>query len=135
MIYLEILGEPVAKQRARTGKGFSFTPKKTADAEARIKQEAIARGVSALQGPLSMECDFIFEPPKSWSKKKRAAAMGTWKATRPDRDNCEKLVADALNDIAYVDDGQIVTGFSRKFYGLQAKTIIRIAPASERVPL
>jgi Holliday junction resolvase RusA-like endonuclease len=37
-----------------------------------------------------------FEPPKSWSKKKRVAAIGGLHRSKPDRDNIDKGVLDAL---------------------------------------
>lgn len=132
MIYLRIPGEPVAKQRPRFSRGRTYTPQATLDGEARIQAAALRAEVEKIDGPVKLSCSFIYEPPKSWSKKKRAEAMGAWKTTRPDRDNLEKLVADALNGIAYDDDGQVVTGPSMKFYGPEAATIIQVEPAPER---
>jgi Holliday junction resolvase RusA-like endonuclease len=37
-----------------------------------------------------------FEPPVSWSKSKREKAIGTLKRTKPDGDNCEKGIFDAM---------------------------------------
>jgi Holliday junction resolvase RusA-like endonuclease len=37
-----------------------------------------------------------YEPPASWSERRRAAAIGTKKRTKPDPDNIEKAVLDAL---------------------------------------
>lgn len=135
MIHLRIPGEPVAKQRPRFSRGRTYTPQKTLDAEERIAAIARLAGVEPMEGPLRMTVRAIYEPPKSWSKRKRQAAMGEWKETRPDRDNIEKLVADALNGIAYADDAQIVTGRTEKMYGQENATIIRIEPAPDRAPL
>lgn len=38
----------------------------------------------------------VYVPPLSWSKRKRSAAMGTRKRTKPDGDNVMKGVFDAL---------------------------------------
>jgi len=37
-----------------------------------------------------------FEPPKSWSKKRRVAMIGQLHRSKPDRDNIDKAVLDAL---------------------------------------
>jgi Holliday junction resolvase RusA-like endonuclease len=36
--------------------------------------------------------------------------------SRPDLDNCQKAIEDAMNGIAYVDDVQIVHGVQEKLY-------------------
>ncbi len=38
----------------------------------------------------------FFAPPPSWSKRRRAAALGTAHRAKPDRDNIDKAVLDAL---------------------------------------
>jgi Holliday junction resolvase RusA-like endonuclease len=48
---------------------------------------------------------FWFERPKSHSKIRRARAEP--KTSRPDIDNLVKLGLDALNGVAYIDDGQV----------------------------
>ena len=110
MIHLKIPGKPFGKQRPKFSRNRTYTPQATIDAEANIKAIAQAAGVQPIDGPIKMTIKAIYTPPKSWSKKKKLEAMGTWKATKPDRDNLEKLVADALNGIAYADDAQVVTG-------------------------
>ena len=56
--------------------------------------------------------------PKSESKKKKALMRQNEirPTKRPDADNVVKLVADALNQVAYRDDTQIVDCQVRKFY-------------------
>ncbi len=135
MIYLKIPGKPFGKQRPKFARGRTYTPQATVDAEARVRSIAIQAGVKPIDGPIKLSCKFVYEPPKSWSKKKRLEAMGTWKTSKPDRDNLEKLVADALNGIAYADDSQVVTGPTQKFYGQEDATFIRVEPAPERVPM
>jgi Holliday junction resolvase RusA-like endonuclease len=39
-----------------------------------------------------------FEPPKSWGKAKRAAAIGELHRAKPDRDNIDKALLDCLFD-------------------------------------
>jgi len=44
----------------------------------------------------------------------------------PDTDNIIKIVADALNGVAYRDDAQIVRVEASKFYGEKPRLFIRI---------
>ena len=45
---------------------------------------------------------------------------------KPDWDNIGKIVADALNKIAYYDDAQIVDSQTRKFYSDRPRVEILI---------
>ena len=47
-------------------------------------------------------------------------------AKKPDADNILKIVADALNGIAYGDDKQVVTAQVQKQYAEQAHTKVEI---------
>ena len=135
MIHLRIPGPAKGKERARVGKGGGYTPKQTKDAEAQIKAIARHAGVKPIDGPVQVTIRAVYEPPKSWTKKRRSEAMGSWKISAPDRDNIEKLVTDALNRIAYHDDAQIVTGTTQKFYGHENALYVRVEPAPDRVPM
>ena len=72
----------------------------------------------------------IFEVPKSWSKKRQAAAMGGYHIQKPDRDNVEKPVQDGLNRIAFRDDGQVADGRCVKRWGRYAETIVQVEALS-----
>lgn len=48
---------------------------------------------------------------------------------KPDSDNILKAVADALNQVAYRDDKQIVDTQVRKFYSETPRTVISIRKA------
>lgn len=63
-----------------------------------------------------------FQPPPSWSKKKRAAAIGELHRTKPDRDNIDKAVLDAL----FKSDSAIASGTIEKRWGDPARLEIRI---------
>lgn len=108
----KIPGEPVPKARPRvTRQGHAYTPRKTADYEALVKdcyrlQGGKYMGDSAIVSMIELR----FEIPKSYGKSKRERIMaGEIKHTKkPDVDNCVKAILDALNGIAYKDDSQIV---------------------------
>lgn len=61
---------------------------------------------SPLTGPVQLWLSFIFPRPKSLTRK-RGANPRVWKASKPDADNLQKSLCDALNGIAWVDDSQI----------------------------
>ena len=109
MIKLTIPGEPVAKGRPRFNSktGIAYTPKKTKGFETLIKEIAYNEIDEPIEGPVSMELIFCFQRPKNklWKTKPMPRL---WKSTRPDWDNLAKSVCDALNGIAYRDDGQVV---------------------------
>jgi len=104
--------EPVAKQRPRFGKGFSYTPKKTRDAERHLKLlMTTAWRREPLYGPLKVEIVFTITRPKSAKKR-------MYPTTKPgDLDNLIKLCADSGNGILWKDDSQIVEISARKEYG------------------
>ncbi len=122
MINFTIPMKPVAKARPRlTRSGHVYTPKKTTDAEKIVALYARKAIKEPLDGPVWMSVEFTFKMPKSWSKKKKELAKtveGTqYKCGRPDIDNLFKLIADALNGMAYHDDAQIVMLSALKRYG------------------
>lgn len=53
-----------------------------------------------------------FEPAKSWSKKRRAECLGVTHRMRPDRDNIDKAVCDAL----FKEDSGIGPGYLDKVW-------------------
>lgn len=50
---------------------------------------------------------------------------------KPDMDNIGKLVCDALNDIVFEDDVQIVRLNARKIYGEKARLLITVTPINQ----
>ena len=123
-----IAGKPFTKQRPRFSRrnGRAFTPKATVNFEAVVQEFAAQIFPRPLEGPIAVDVEAIFEPPPSWSKKKRAAHMGQWHTQRPDRDNIEKAILDGLNRIAFVDDSQVAAGSSLKRWGEKAETRVTI---------
>lgn len=123
MTIFRVLGQPVGKGRARTVNrhGFvqSFTPEKTRNYEARVKEAYLnANGEMFPDIPLGARITAYFEVPKSYSKKKQAACRsGEIKPTgKPDLDNIGKLVLDALNGVAFKDDSRVCSLFIDKWY-------------------
>jgi Holliday junction resolvase RusA-like endonuclease len=133
-VHFTVPGPPTAWQRPaaflQRGKIVQANPKGMAE-----KQEAIAwacraamRGCPPMTGPLRLEVLCVYAPPVSWPSWKRDAALAgaVWKASKPDHDNLEKQIGDALNGVAYADDAQIVRSSCAKRYGQPERTEVRL---------
>lgn len=123
-------GQPVAKGRPRLGKWGTYTPEKTVNYENLVKMSYIEtyRREDLLKGDLKVTINFYFSIPKSTSKKKRELMLNgeIMHNKRPDIDNCIKSITDALNEIAYKDDNQIVILKASKFYSDEPRTEVII---------
>lgn len=122
----EVIGKIKGKARPRLGKFGTYTPTDTANYENLVKISYLnAKGINLHDKSIKMQIKAIFEPPKSISKKKRAELLkGSPVTKKPDVDNIAKIVADALNKVAYDDDSQICNLEITKQYGEQEKLII-----------
>jgi len=102
---------PVAKARPRfTRLGRAYTPKRTKAFEDAIKMYWKKSGQKMLPvAPTCLKIVFFMPRPKK-TKFDRPI-------TRPDIDNLMKGVIDALNQLAWKDDNQIVTVQVYKHYG------------------
>jgi len=119
MISFTIPGEPQGKARARVCKGFTYTPAKTVNYEALIKQTYAYEAKSKLiEKAVELTVKAYFMIPKSYTKGRRLAAEHniTRPTKKPDADNILKIVADALNGIAYKDDTQVVRAVVEKWF-------------------
>lgn len=126
-ICFTIPGKPRGKARARTfynpkTKGMSsMTPEKTVLYENLIAtcylQEAGDERFSD-DAYLKVRIQAFYEIPKSSTKTKKAAmaAGEILPDKKPDIDNIAKAVLDALNEVAYRDDTQVVELQMRKKY-------------------
>lgn len=66
--------------------------------------------VSADEVPIPYRVVFFLPIPKSWSKKRKAAAEGEPHMQKPDKDNLEKAWLDAL----FPDDSHVWSGWAEK---------------------
>jgi Holliday junction resolvase RusA-like endonuclease len=101
-------GRAVARE-GKDGRVFAsvYTPKKTANAEASIKQFAFdaMRGRQLFMGPIQLDVAIFHLPTPSWSKRRKREAF--YMTGKPDTDNVVKLIGDALNKIVWDDDAQV----------------------------
>ena len=131
---LQIAGESVAKGRPKlgtvAGRAMAFTPRKTRNYEAYVRELAEREWKRApiAERPIWLRATFVRAIPASWSIKKRnAAAMNHVHPTgRPDLDNCVKAITDALNTIVYADDALIVAFDVRKVYGTIPHAVVTL---------
>lgn len=86
-------------------------------------------------GPIMLRFTAVFDVPDSWPKalKEAAASGAVYHSGRPDKDNIEKLIVDALNGWAFVDDGQIQGGGVKR-YGGPARIDVRLTLLSHNLP-
>jgi len=125
-IQFTIPGIPQGKARARVTKRGTFTPTKTKQYQDRVKIMFRLKnpGRSPHTGPVRLEIVAYYRRPKSHYGTGRNAgrvkgSAPVWPLVKPDCDNVEKAVADALNGIAYNDDSQIVDSHFLKLYQIQ----------------
>lgn len=131
---LIIEGKPFGKQRPRvtvSGKyAHAYTPAETKAYEELVKAEYIKQcsGKFDKNIPISLSIVALFEPPKSDSKKKRTQKINNeiYATRKPDWDNIGKVICDALNGVAWVDDSQIVSASVAKIYSEENKVIVFI---------
>lgn len=133
-IDFSIPGRPRAKERHRQGQGRSYSSDELVAETVHIRKiarKAIeALGVTPLTGPVRMIVEGVFETPASWNREAKAAALAgdVPHISVPDLDNIEKLIADACNEVVYVDDSQIAEKISRKRYGSGARVDVAFEP-------
>lgn len=110
-----IPGEPVGKGRPRFSRnGHAYTPEATAayenlvklEYERQVDCEPYEKGI-----PLVMTINAMYSIPASAGKKQRQLMLAgaIFPTKKPDCDNIIKIIADALNGLAYYDDSQLST--------------------------
>lgn len=86
-------GQPVPKARARVVRGHTFTPERTKTGEARVAERFKVNypHMRPFADPVSVRLNFYL----------KGNPIGDW-------DNFAKLVCDALNGKAWLDDRQVI---------------------------
>jgi Holliday junction resolvase RusA-like endonuclease len=130
MIAFTIPGEAVSKGRPRmTRAGHAFTPAKTRNAEAHVKLLAgqAMQGRAPIDVPVHVNIAIECAIPPSWPRKKHAlAVLNVLRPGKPDIDNTVKLILDALNGVALVDDKLVASVSARKTFGQVPHTRVTI---------
>ncbi len=143
-LIITIPGVPVPQGRPRlnTMRGCVYDPPECKREKQRLKMELIIHmrknTIPMLEGALSVSILFFIPIPKSFSKKRHAAAHeGRILPTpKPDLDNYAKLVLDAGNGVLYKDDSCVVDAAFSKRYSNDPRVVIEVAchPVNTIVP-
>lgn len=132
--FFTVWGQPQGKGRARVvsqgGKAHGYTPPKTALYERLVAEtyKSSYDGADALRKAVELKIDAFFRVPDSWPRRKKQEALaGLLPVTvKPDCDNILKVIADALNGVAWLDDKQVTFAQVRKAYGAEPRVEIEI---------
>lgn len=136
MIEIELAGPPRGKGRGRAvavpGKGARvYSDPATVKYESQLRYAATVamNGVPPLEGPVSLVMEVRFPVPASWSRKARERALGgsIRPTVKPDADNTLKLT-DALNELVWRDDKQVVDARVVKRYSDRPGLTIQVEP-------
>lgn len=115
------------------------TDRKTRDYEAHVRRLAVQAmdGRPPLQGPVNLALVFVMPIPRSWPQWKRDMALRREIAptTKPDADNMQKAVKDALNGVAWLDDAQVVVCSIAKIYQREKFEDVGVLAVINRAPM
>jgi Holliday junction resolvase RusA-like endonuclease len=125
MVTYQVEGNPVGKGRPRFARRGNFvstySPTKTRDYESVIKDAAQkAMGSNELlETPVTVAIYITVPIPSSYSKKRTEACLNGSERPikKPDIDNIAKCFLDAMNQVVYLDDTQVLTLHVTKVYG------------------
>lgn len=128
-------GTPVGKGRPKFARRGSFvtayTPEKTASYENLVKMAAAQAmaGREIMAGAVCVGIHLFVTPPASWSQKKQREAVagrGIFPTSKPDVDNVIKGIFDAMNEIVWKDDKQVVDVVVSKRYCTNARAVVEV---------
>ena len=118
-----------ARPRYDGRSGRTYTPRKTADAEKRIRAAWAEKNGSRFAG-FEGEVRVSIEIQRPLAKSNPKRWVGRADLMKPDADNVAKLVCDSLNGVAYKDDSQVtklsVSFRPRVSHGLQCRIWVRV---------
>jgi Holliday junction resolvase RusA-like endonuclease len=146
MLELRVPAVPVAQPRvraaARFGKATMYTPTKIKAADGTKKDHPIVAFKATVRmaferkfsgspfvAPLRVDCCFVMPRPKKLMRKSDPPGRIPH-AQKPDRDNLDKAVLDALKGLAWTDDCQASAGFIEKWWTAideSAHVVVRIS--------
>lgn len=122
-------GKPFAWRRARSNGRVRFKDRATEAHEQSVQAIALPLFPRPMEGPISLHVTAFFKVPDSWSKVRKAQALGRPHTQRPDCDNLAKQIGDALNRIAWADDSQVAVLMVCKVWADRDETVVRVEPA------
>jgi Holliday junction resolvase RusA-like endonuclease len=120
-----IKGAPIAWKRSGRQGNYYYDSQIFEKERARIEM-LTQDPYEIVQGPIYIDLTFYLPIPLSIGRVKRELLEGKPHDKKPDRDNLEKFIFDALRGVLYTDDAQIADGIVRKIYSLEPRTEIVI---------
>lgn len=135
MFVFELHGPPIPQKQTRFARGFAYDPSKKDKSMLQWQIKAYAPK-DPLLGPIKLDLTFYFSPPKSTSGIRRRQMLNQviHHTKKPDADNCAYLITNAMKEIFYRDDSQIIDLSIHKRYGEEPKTVVKVIPIEEIAP-
>jgi len=131
---LDIIPEPQKQTRfaIRGGKPRCYDPSTAYKTQLQWQMKAYAPK-EPFPGPVRVDYTFYLPIPKdtSWIKKQQMFTGFIFHIKKPDLDNLAYVVTNAMKDIIYKDDSQIVFKSARKMYGEKPRIIVMVQSADE----
>ena len=126
-----VYGKPQGKARPRfTRTGHAYTPDSTRDYEDAVRLAYIAADGRKIPAgtPVCISITAWYAIPKSarGALRERMTRGEVVPMTKPDWDNIGKIIADALNGVAWHDDAQITQATVHKVYGVTPMVRVEI---------
>lgn len=109
--------------------GKPYTPTSTKNYEKAVAEAYLDAGGDFSIGAVGVDIVAYRAMPKSASKKARDLALrgDLFAMLKPDIDNIAKIVLDGLNDVAYLDDKQVLKlDLSKGFYAEESYIVVRV---------
>lgn len=136
-IMIEVLGDPLAQKRHRVASipgestGFRQYDPGASDKGDFLKIVQSNAPAIPFNCALRVDCFFYFSRPKAHYKTGKNSHIlkdnaPVWKTSKPDRDNLDKFILDALNTIFWKDDGVVCAGEIIKQYSDKPRTLLII---------
>lgn len=116
--------KPKAAPRPRVTKNGTYNSKEYTQYKNGLAMLAKTRIKEPTDKPVYMKIEFFFKIPKSWNRLKRETAK--WHTGKPDIDNLQKAIKDALNGVAYKDDSQVCFVKARKQYAQDDGVLVEV---------
>jgi len=134
MIIFEVLGNPKGLKRHRTFRRGNFQGQYDPSKADKNVFEVIARQHAPekpFDCPLRVDMQFFFPRPKNhYGTGKNSQVLKptapNFHISRPDIDNCQKFVLDALNGVFWKDDSVVCESKIKKLYSNRPRTEIVI---------
>lgn len=125
MIYFYFDITPKPKSRPRFGrvgtKVVTYSDPKSRAYEKRVKQLTRDQyNDDPLLGPIRLEITYYIKPPKTVKRQ--------YPSVKPDLDNLNKSILDAMESVAFKNDSQIIGLTSSKYYRDHAGVEVKVYP-------